>query len=67
MNPKYDAKRARFNYLSRLGKQLDVSLCPCCGKILECFLEPELHIAHRDLLVCVNKSCRGCKDGVLYR
>lgn len=66
MHSKYDAKPARFNYLSRLGRQLDVKLCPCCGSILEYYLELELHIVHVDLFVCINEPCKACVDGVLY-
>ena len=63
---KYDANKIDFKYLSKLGHQLGVKLCPCCGSILEYLLEPELHVYHDDIFVCVNESCRACVDGALF-
>jgi len=66
MSSKYDAKKKVFKYLSKVGSRLGVKLCPCCGSIMEYFLESELHIVHNDVFVCVNESCRACVDGALF-
>lgn len=56
---------SKRSYLSKLGSQLHVKLCPSCGFILEYYVEFDIRVIHNDLFVCVNPDC-GAFEKVLF-
>lgn len=49
---------SKRSYLSKLGCQLHVKLCPCCGFILEQYVDDDARVIHSDEFICVNPDCR---------
>ena len=56
---------SKRSYLSKLGRQLHVKLCPCCGFILEHYVDVDNRIIHLDEFVCANPDC-GAFEKVLF-